>query len=175
MRQVKRLRSRRTGVYFKEVPLRPTQSSQHNQKVKGRAAGVAFQLPSKGRRAPGAPQSKKQPGHQPENRRAHLSGCRVRLLYRLRNSLATSSSFTTACFRTTSSPLPLHVGRLEIAGFESIWCSGTLGINGCSFFSSWAACGCQVQFQFSPDCSALERKCLVEAVEAIIFLIWGRC
>ena len=40
--------------------------AKHNQRVKGRASDVTFQLPSEGRRAR-AQQSKKQPRHQPEN------------------------------------------------------------------------------------------------------------
>ena len=57
----------------------------------------------------------------------------------------------------------------EIAGFESIGCNGTLRINGCCFVSTWAACGCQVQFQFPPNGSVLGRKCLFGSSRSDIF------
>ena len=81
MRQVKRLRSSRTGVTLRQVPLQPTLSSQHKlPKGEGRRATDRSQREGpQSRRLEGTGldlrghqllRSKKQPRHQPENWRS---------------------------------------------------------------------------------------------------------
>ena len=150
MKQVKRPRSRRTGVDFKAgTPstnsVKPTQSAgQGSRRGASRSSSLRRDV---GRQEPHRPRNIQ--GTNPRTGGHFFTGA---VYDSFAAYVLTGYEFIVYhCVLpdyVLASAFPFALDVLRLQDVNLPWRSGTQGTSGCSFFASLAACGCQLQFQF---------------------------